>query len=202
MKKLLIAGLLLLGISATAFAQKGDFNIYPKVGAGIHNSVSMDGTTIESDSASWEVSVEGTRELTDNFEVGLGIGFQQLADVKNKVGGDRILDGRDYESYPIYALAKYNFPVVGDSVRPYAVAHLGYAFNGSVKYNNYLDEESGKQGVDNGLYAGIGAGFEQNNINVDAMFKTTQAETDGDDFDQYRFVLSVGYRFNIPDFTK
>lgn len=200
MKKLLIAGLLLLGISATAFAQKGDFNIYPRVGAGIHNSVSMDGTTIESDSASWEVSIEGTRELTDNFEVGLGIGFQQLADVKNKIDGYTLLTGEDYESYPLYVLAKYNFPVVGDSVRPYAVAHLGYAFNGDVKVK--VEDTSWKEGVDNGLYAGIGAGFEQNNINVDAMFKTTQAEADGDDFDQYRFVLSVGYRFNIPDFTK
>lgn len=60
MKKLLIAGLLALGVSATSFAVKGDFNVYGRVGSGIHNSVSMDVTTVEADSISFEVNLEGT----------------------------------------------------------------------------------------------------------------------------------------------
>lgn len=201
MKKLLIAGLLALGVSATAFAAKGDFNVYGRVGSGIHNSVSMDVNTVEADSISFEVNLEGTRELTDNLEVGLGFGFHELADVETIVDGRTMFQGKDYESHPIYVVAKYNFPVVGDGVKPYAVAHLGYALNGSMKAQ-YAGGKEYKENVDNGIYAGLGAGFEQNNINVDAMFKTTQGEVEGKDCDQYRFVLSAGYRFNIPDFTK
>ena len=100
-----------------------------------------------------------------------------------------------WEYQPLYLTTKYEFPVVGDGVKPYVKADLGYAFNGRVKYD--VMGKHGKEGIDNGIYAGVGFGIEQDNINVGMMFKTTQGEIDGEDCDNYRVTLSVGYDFDF-----
>lgn len=159
------------------------------------------------------------REVYPNLELGLGLSYQDHGDPKKNTTGDWILDNtgdlydlkteiKGFKSVPLYAVAKYNFPVEGN-IKPYIKADLGYSFNsdkGDVKVS-VLGEGSTKYStkVENGLYYGIGAGAEYNNFVVDLMYKVNRAEIkvndEGDrikkDLDYSRVTLSVGYKFNF-----
>lgn len=214
MKKLLI-GLLMLATGAFCFGKEvvpateiekepvieqsfvDGMKLYVRAGIAPWSDYHADGTSVDGDGVGFETAIEVTKDIekVPNLEVGLGFGFHQLADADTRLNHNTLAKYEDYESYPLYLTARYSFPVVGDGVTPYVKADLGYAFNGSVKYD--VMGEHGKEGVDNGLYAGIGAGIEQNNINVDIMYKTTQGKVDKDDVDNYRLIMSVSYKFDL-----
>lgn len=199
MKKLLLLALLVVGTVAygkEVTEKTHKYTVHPRVGVGIWNDYHADTTSVDGDGASFEAGVELLREIKPNLQAGIGFAYNNLADGDTKMLNKNIGEYKDYKSYPLYLTARYSFPVVGDGVTPYVKADLGYAFNGRVKYD--IDGVGeGKEGVDNGLYAGIGAGIEQNNISVDMMFKTTQGEINGEDVDNYRVTLSVGYNFDF-----
>lgn len=186
-----------LGFAATEKNEVVKKNYVINFSAGVtpFTDYSAQGSTVDGDGAPFEFAIEAMKEVKPNWFAGLGFGIHNLADGETKLSGRTLATFEDYKSYPIYLTTKYSFPVVGDGVRPYVKADLGYAFNGRVKYD--VMGETGKEGIDNGLYAGAGFGIEQNNINVGLMFKTTQGEVKGHDYDNYRVVLTAGYDFDF-----
>ena len=128
-----------------------------------------------------------------------------------------------YTSIPLYVVAKYNFDAINNFV-PYIKTNLGYSFNdedGDLKVHGTINEpfendpdyivteEWGRKAdvkIENGLYYGIGAGFEYNNFTMDLMYQVNQAEAEitldenekiKKDYDYSRVTLSFGYKFNF-----
>lgn len=221
MKKVLLG---LAALSCVSLAAEGT-NVYLKAGADVFqrfDEVKYEGEKLNKDKGDdfgYELTVEVMREVYPNLELGLGLSYQDHGDPKKNTTGDWILDNtgdlydlkteiKGFKSVPLYAVAKYNFPVEGN-IKPYIKADLGYSFNsdkGDVKVS-VLGEGSTKYStkVENGLYYGIGAGAEYNNFVVDLMYKVNRAEikvNDGGDrikkdLDYSRVTLSVGYKFNF-----
>lgn len=186
----------------------------------------------DADDFAWEIAVEATKEVYKNFELGLGLAYQKHGDPKgsnvHEVYGENEWDDTSFEmpgytSVPLYVVAKYNFAPINNFV-PYVKANLGYSFNsedGDLKAQgviNELDENNpdvvkseawaGEVDVkvENGLYYGIGAGFEYNNFTMDLMYQVNQAKAEIDlqedgkikkDYDYSRVTLSFGYKFNL-----
>ncbi|MGL5278344.1 MAG: outer membrane beta-barrel protein [Cetobacterium sp.] len=159
----------------------------------------------------FEIALEGTRNITNNFELGLGVAYQNHAKPKSRTITD--FDGNwsstnetempKFDSVPLYAIAKYNFET-GTAWKPYLKATLGYSFNIKDKdakdfysytssYEQDIYEESGsskfKTDIENGLYYGVGAGVEYENFYVDLMYQVNEAkaklkeEYDGESYD-------------------
>lgn len=184
----------------------------------------------EVDNFSWEVALEATREVYPKVELGLGLAYQKHGDAKSAFNheeygkgeyDDTTLEMPGYTSIPLYLVAKYNFNAINNFV-PYVKAHLGYSFNnddGNLKGNGSITEINESTGnlvteywndeanvkIDNGLYYGIGAGFEYNNFTMDLMYQVNLAEAEIDlvdekikkDYDYSRATLSFGYKFNF-----
>ncbi len=220
-KKVLLG---LAALSCVSLAAEGT-NVYLKAGADMFqrfDKVKYEGEKLNKDKGDdfgYELTVEVMREVYPNFELGLGLSYQDHGDPKKNTTGNWEIDntGKIYDitseipgfkSVPLYVTAKYNFPVEGN-IKPYLKADLGYSFNsdnGDVKAS-VIGYETIKFStkVENGLYYGIGAGAEYNNFVIDLMYKMNKAEIkiddDGDkykkDLDYSRVTLSVGYKFNF-----
>lgn len=202
MKKLLLATMLLsIGVMVSAkevspkpeevTPQKQNYVVNMSVGVTPFADYTVKGTTVDGDGAGFDFDLSLMKELKPHWYAGLGFGVHNLNDGVTRLGWHTIGHYEDYKSYPIYLTTKYELFAI-NGIRPFVKADLGYAFNGAVKYE--VMGEKGKEGIDNGIYAGIGFGLEQNNINANLMLKTTQSEND---FDNYRMVLSVGYDFDF-----
>ena len=159
----------------------------------------------------YELTIEATREIYPNLELGAGISYQDHGSTKslNDKDFDIKLDMPKFTSIPIYLTTKYNIPI-NSNIKPYLKADLGYSFNhnsGDLKFTDYELGETIKVSSDikNGLYFGIGAGVEYNNFVADLMYKINKAKFETstpygktkDDFDYSRVTLSVGYKFNF-----
>lgn len=217
MKKVLLG---LAALSCVSLAAEGT-NVYLKAGADMFqrfDKVKYDGEKLNKDKGDdfgYELTVEVMREVYPNFELGIGLSYQDHGDPKKNTNKNWQNEGYDitseipgFKSVPLYVTAKYNFPVEGN-IKPYLKADLGYSFNdknrdlkgdiighGTIKYSTKVED---------GMYFGIGAGAEYNNFVVDLMYKMNKAEIkiddDGDkykkDLDYSRVTLSVGYKFNF-----
>ena len=198
MKKLLLGLVFLLGTTALAtevVPVKENYVINISAGVTSLSDYSLDGSTVDGDGVGYDFSIEAMKEIKPSLYAGLGFGVHDLPQGETKLKGHTLGYFEDYKSYPIYLVAKYEFQTIGEGVRPFVKANLGYAFNGRVKYD--VMGERGKESVDNGIYAAIGFGLEQNNINAGITFKTTHGDLDGNDFDNHRVILSVGYDFDF-----
>ncbi|MGX6592739.1 outer membrane protein [Cetobacterium ceti] len=161
----------------------------------------------------YEIAIEGTQNITDSLELGVGIAYQ--GHNKNKdftfedAGEANTVKMAKYDSLPIYFTGKYNFKTES-SWNPYIKANLGYAFNlnaDKTKFTDNTGTQSIKTKVKNGLYTGIGAGVEYNNYLVDIMYQTNFAKAylsdskDGNSskskLNYSRVTLSVGYKLDI-----
>ncbi|MHD0318573.1 outer membrane beta-barrel protein [Fusobacterium sp. THCT1E2] len=201
MKKVLLG---LATLSCVSLAAEGT-NVYLKVGADMFqrfDEVKYEGEKLNKDKGDnfgYELTVEVMREVYPNFELGLGLSYQDHGDPKSiKESGEFEIDGgaiaNGYEKYeipgfksvPLYITAKYNFQLEGN-IKPYLKADLGYSFNsdnGDAKYTfrgsdatyDYFEDERISVKMKNGLYYGIGAGAEYNNFVVDLMYKVNKAE--------------------------
>ncbi len=228
MKKVLFG---LFALSTVVLA--AETNLYLRAGAdlnGKYDTISVEGydlTEEDTDEFSYEFAVEATREIYPNLEVGVGLAYQKHGDPKTRKDSEVYSDGIEkdeyemigYTSIPLYLTAKYNFNAINNFV-PYIKANLGYSFNdedGDAKYKSiyiadygtYPYSENYKVKLDNGLYYGIGAGFEYNNFTMDLMYQVNEADAeitskeypeDGTlktDFDYSRVTLSFGYKFNF-----
>ena len=220
-KKVLLG---LAALSCVSLAAEGT-NVYLKAGADMlqrFDEVKYDGEKLNKDDGDdfgYELTVEVMREVYPNFELGLGLSYQDHGDPKKNTTKDWSFDDTGnlydmtskipgFKSVPLYVTAKYNFPVEGN-IKPYLKADLGYSFNsdnGDVKVSvTGYETIKFSTKVENGLYYGIGAGAEYNNFVVDLMYKVNRAEMKADvngerikkDLDYSRITLSVGYRFNF-----
>lgn len=216
-KKVLLG---LAALSCVSLAAEGT-NVYLKTGADMlqrFDEVKYAGKKLnkgDGDDFGYELTVEVMREVYPNFELGLGLSYQDHGDPKKNTNKNWQNEGYDmtseipgFKSVPLYVTAKYNFPVEGN-IKPYLKADLGYSFNsdnGDIKvWDTEGDSFKYFTKVENGLYYGIGAGAEYNNFVVDLMYKVNRAEMKADvdgerikkDLDYSRITLSVGYRFNF-----
>lgn len=161
----------------------------------------------------YEIAIEGTRNVTDSLELGVGIAYQGHNKNKNFTFDDEgeftTVKMAKYDSLPIYFTGKYNFKTES-SWNPYIKANLGYSFNLNADKTKFIDNdgtESIKTKVKNGLYTGIGAGVEYNNYLVDIMYQTNFAKAYLSDSQEgnssksklnySRVTLSVGYKLDI-----
>ena len=216
-KKVLLG---LVALSCVSLAAEGT-NVYLKTGADMlqrFDEVKYAGKKLNKDDGDdfgYELTVEVMREVYPNFELGLGLSYQDHGDPKKNTNKNWQNEGYDmtseipgFKSVPLYVTAKYNFPVEGN-IKPYLKADLGYSFNsdnGDIKvWDTEGDSFKYFTKVENGLYYGIGAGAEYNNFVLDFMYKVNRAEMKADvdgerikkDLDYSRITLSVGYRFNF-----
>lgn len=214
MKKVLLG---LVALSCVSLAAEGS-NLYLKVGGDLYqkfDKVKVGGKKTDVDFSKkdaadfgYEITAEFTREVYPNLELGLGLSYQDHGDPKSGAyEGISMFDVTGFKSIPVYAIAKYNIPVEGN-FKPYIKADLGYSFNrdnGNVAVSLAGCNIAFATEVNNGLYYGIGAGVEYNNVVVDLMYKVNKAEIKADivgerikkDLDYSRVTLSVGYKFNF-----
>lgn len=124
-----------------------------------------------------ELAVEATQVITDEFELGLGVAWQNHGKMKTK--SDFVTPGRtstvvQMRSYPVYAIAKYNIPVDGD-FKPFIYANLGYSFNNGKKtHRDGTDIDKYK--YEDGMYYGVGVGVEKDNFIVDLGYKLNKGK--------------------------
>lgn len=223
MKKVLL-GLFALA-SVSAVAAEG-VNVYGRLGLDVYSHYNKlvdreDGQTLlkAKGKVAPSIALEVTKDLGSNFETGLGLGYvwHGKRDYKiNNVVGD---DGNEYEedrgkypainSIPLYVTGKYKFDT-GSDIKPYVKADLGYSFN-KMKKSIAVTEKDLTTGetetvtaeglkAKNGLYAGIGAGVEYNNVTADLSYVFTGAkykDIDGDTAKANKGALrlTVGYKF-------
>jgi len=223
MKKILLG---LVALSAVSFAAQGDTYLNARFGGDLgaeYTKISIKddlgdvpALTNETKGFGGEIAIEGYRGLTDNFDLGLGLAYQFHGDREDKSNGV-IIDGNygqldskggEYNSVPLYLIAKYNFHT-GSGFTPYLKANLGYSFNfgsSDVELSFTGTNESGKAEteVENGLYWAVGGGMEYHNFTVELMYALNKAESKLKDLDDEkvdndygRIVLSAGYKFNL-----
>lgn len=163
------------------------------------------------DNLGFEFALEGTRDITDKLELGLGIAYQQNAKLKTHSNHlKEKYEMGNYNSIPLYVTGKYNITTFSNGMTPYVKANLGYSFNLNEKNIKITDEtgaaSTGNLKVDNGLYYGAGVGMEYNNFLMDIMYQQTTADakvsiqgekTNKKSFDHSRVTLSLGYKFNF-----
>lgn len=207
MKKVLLG---LFALSAVAMAENyfEGTNLYLKAGVDVwqdYETISYEGETVtsdEADSLGYEIGVEVTREVLPNFELGLGLAYQDHGDIKGKdmyfkegtYQETQEITMGSYKSIPLYITGKYNIPLESN-IKPYIKADLGYSFNFDeddvdLKWA-YTDpdptpgeptQDNGTEklttSIDNGMYYGIGIGAEYNNFLMELMYKVNKADTE------------------------
>lgn len=209
MKKILLTLFALTTVSSFA----AGYNTYFKVGVDLHSkfkfSEDPDVKLPKKAKAGYSVFLENTYNFTDNFEAGLGVGFiyRKGKDFKKTIYDENdnayILKGDmpAYNSIPLYLTAKYNFNK-DSNFKPYIKVDLGYAINKEKYSLKYEGEEIVSLKAKNGLYTGIGLGFEYNNFLTELSYNLTKSKLKWDDGtkDKYNNTavrLSVGYKFNF-----
>ncbi len=204
-KEVVVAPVVVEEVAPAVVAYTPLYNIYGKVGLDVWSEYDEWKTSTgykvnkkETKDLGFEIALEATRNITDNFELGLGVAYQNHAKPKSRTTSSSGTDWSSkyetempkYDSVPLYAIAKYNFET-GTAWKPYLKATLGYSFNfgnkdakenefytSSYGDQNYSEDYSYKYKADvkNGLYYGVGAGVEYENFFVDLMYQVNQAK--------------------------
>lgn len=234
-KEVVVAPVIVEEIAPVVVAYTPLYNIYGKVGLDVwseYDEWKYDGIKAnkkDTKDLGFEIALEGTRNITENFELGLGVAYQNHAKPKSNSEStiyseieSETLETKmpKFDSVPLYAIAKYNFET-GTAWKPYLKATLGYSINfedGDAKetytyaYDGNISNGSYKYKTDikNGLYYGVGAGVEYENLFVDLMYQVNEAkakltdEYEGvdygsmkKDFDYSRVTLGFGYKFSF-----
>lgn len=191
------------------------YNIYVRAGVDIDSE--YDNIALESRKASngstdglgYEIALEGTKNINQNIEFGLGIAYQRHSDLDSYFGkdwsGPKTFKVKRYDSIPIYLISKYNFNQFNNGLKPYLNINLGISFNMSdgdtQRGNNKIEAD-----VADGLYFGVGGGIEYRNFFIDLMYKMNTGEI-GHSYSEYkelykndmnysRVTLGFGYKFS------
>ena len=216
MKKVLL-GLFALA-SVSAVAAEG-VNVYGRLGFDVYSHYNKlvdkeDGQTLvkAKGKVAPSIALEVTKDLGSNFEAGLGLGYVWHGKRDYKETDDKDEYTAKFpaiNSIPLYVTGKYKFDT-GSDIKPYVKADLGYSFN-KMKKSIAVTEKDLTTGetetvtaeglkAKNGLYAGIGAGIEYNNVTADLSYVFTGAkykDIDGDTAKANKGALrlTVGYKF-------
>ena len=216
MKKVLL-GLFALA-SVSAVAAEG-VNVYGRLGYDVYSHYNKivdedNGETLvkAKGKVAPSIALEVTKDLGSNFEAGLGLGYVWHGKRDYKETDDKDEYTAKFpaiNSIPLYVTGKYKFDT-GSDIKPYVKADLGYSFN-KMKKSIAVTEKDLTTGetetvtaeglkAKNGLYAGIGAGVEYNNVTADLSYVFTGAkykDIDGDTAKANKGALrlTVGYKF-------
>lgn len=207
MKKfLLITGLL---VSAAIYAEGNKVEVRGGIDFGQRFSISDNGLLDKDAKFSYELAAEYRRELPLNFELGVGIAYQEHGKTKSKTRNGIETQADLYDSIPLYVTARYKFEN-STEVTPYLKTNLGYSFNvndGSVKAKYAGGEAKADINAKNGFYYGVGGGLEYKNFVVDLSYQRNYSKVEGKneqgiqinkgnaDFD--RVTLGLGYTFGF-----
>ncbi|MGL4935019.1 outer membrane beta-barrel protein [Cetobacterium sp.] len=202
------------------------YNIYTKAGLDVKSEyeewVSNEIKTNKKDThrLGFEAGFEATRNIDENFELGIGAAYQNHTKAKSKIhkisNGYEKYDISKFDSIPLYAVLKYKFETSA-IWKPYLKATLGYSFNFKDKdaendSSYFAIEEASRElikfdtKIKDDLYYGIGAGVEYNSFFADLMYKVNEANTTLEDegqfigrdsFDYSRVTLGFGYKFSF-----
>lgn len=207
-------------VSSLSMASEG-VNLYFRAGADINGKFEVltdfeEGMNKkDADKIGYEIASEVTKEVLPNFELGLGLAYQdhRMAETETSEikGMKKYYDIPKVNSVPIYLTSKYTF-ITNSTLKPYIKADLGYSFN-DLKGNlsrienpgDSLKEEKYSTEIKDGVYFGIGGGIEYYNFTMDLMYKINKAELSygvgnekiTKDFDYSRVTLSMGYKFDF-----
>ena len=205
-KSLLVAGLL---ASAALYAEGNKIEVRGGIDLGQRFSIS-DGGLLDKDAKfSYELAAEYRREMPYNFELGVGIAYQDHGKTKSKTSYGIEGQADLYDSIPLYVTARYNFKN-STELTPYLKTNIGYSFNvndGEVtaKYNG-IEAKSDVNAKD-GFYYAVGGGLEYKNFIVDLSYQRNYSKVEGKnpqgltvsdgngDFD--RVTLGFGYNFEF-----
>ncbi|MFK4784633.1 hypothetical protein [Fusobacterium sp. MFO224] len=210
MKKILVGFFVLSAMSFANTLNSADKYLEARVGWDInaeYDSVDYDGRGFLKDNAKsdgFEFALERMMKYANNWDFGVGVAYQDHADRKTLNVDNYSISGGEYDSIPVYLVAKYNFNLNYDYI-PYLKANLGYAFNFNA--DDVTEKEEGELAsvsVDDGMYFAIGGGLEYNDFTIDLMYgiiksdMTLSGEVDGDySGDHEKLTLSVGYKFDM-----
>lgn len=174
--------------------------------------------------ASYEIMVEYRKSISDNFQLGIGAGYQNHGKIKSYTDVQDtnlkvvVGDTKLYDSIPLYITARYEFNKNGDWV-PFIKANLGYSFNinkdntnhyKTINKNNGQVLDSGmlrKFSAKNGVYYGVGVGIGYKNITFDVSYNVNTAKIESTnylnqksrgraDFSNIMFSVGIQHRFN------
>lgn len=191
------------------------YNIYGRIGGDLgakYDSVKSEGSAVNkrgTGTVGYELGLESTVEVAENFEVGLGVMYQNHGRAKKKTHQNGMMTSEtklaSYDSVPVYIGTKYSLPVLGGDVKPYLKANLGYSFNFVNGDSKADDGTKLDTKINNGLYYGVGVGVEYNNFFVDAMYQVNEAKVKvkdstselKKDYDYSRVTLGFGYKFSF-----
>ena len=109
--------------------------------------------------SSHEIMVEYRKAITEQFQVGVGIGYQingkikEYTDVQDANLKVVVEDTKLYNSIPLYVTARYEFNKNGEWI-PFIKANLGYSFNINNRNTNYYRtiNKNNDEVLDSGYY--------------------------------------------------
>lgn len=155
---------------------------------------------------SYELAVEYRRELASNFELGVGLAYQDHGKVKTGNYAGFSTEGDLYDSIPLYITSRYTFKN-STEVTPYIKTNIGYSFNmndGTLKVKSTLGERELDVDAKNGFYYGLGFGLEYRSFVADLSYQVNYADIEAKDnnfnsskADFQRFTLGIGYNFDF-----
>lgn len=188
----------LFAISTFSLGATGDNSIYFKAEFSPFATYQIeqnDGIKENIDEAAYGFYIEGTKEISDGFEAGMGIGYQWNGGFKYEMSytGENL---PDMCSVPIYATIKTSIPSLRiGQWTPYLKGDLGYSFNDLKSNNNYSYE--------NGFYYSLGLGLEIEELSIEVSYRTNTGELKNKtnnskyDIDSNRIMLGAALKFNL-----
>lgn len=213
MKKLLVVMLLAVAMVAPVFAiDKGDMEIVGKLGVATNSTIVWcdDGLFEGFDKKSaLSIAVEGLYYMFPELPIGLGVNYQFNSEISDKIYGLSYSESGATNIYlTIKPTAKTDSKIF---TALYAIGQIGYGLNRLDMKGSFPGEGvEWKNEVDsNGLYWGLGAGFEiMNDFLFEFVFSTNYwssksedtvsgSDTDTDDMKSTALTLFAGYKFNI-----
>ena len=152
---------------------------------------------------SYEQAIEYRRELASNFELGVGLAYQDHGKIKTGNYNGYSTEGDLYDSVPLYITSRYTFKN-STEYTPYVKTNIGYSFNvndGTLKEKSVLGETEYDVTAKNGFYYGVGFGLEYKNFIADLSYQINYADIEGNNLnsskaDFQRFTLGLGYNFD------
>ena len=156
---------------------------------------------------SYELGAEYRKELPYNFELGVGLAYQDHGKVKTGNYYGYSTEGDLYDSIPLYVTGRYTFKNSSEFT-PYVKANLGYSFNvndGKITVKDASGEENFDINAKNGFYYGLGLGVEYKGFIADLSYQVNFSDIeDGSDgyinsskADFQRVTLGLGYNFGF-----
>jgi len=211
MKKLLVIVLLAVAMVAPVFAiDKGDMEIVGKLGVATNSTIVWcdDGVSEGyNKNSALSIAVEGLYYIFPELPIGLGINYQFNSEISDKFYGLSSSESGVTNIYlTIKPIAKTDSKIF---TALYAIGQIGYGLNRLDMNGSFPGEGvEWKNEVDsNGLYWGLGAGFEiMNDFVFEFIFSTnywssksenTVSGSDTDDMKSTALTLFAGYKFNI-----